>query len=263
MIEYPKILISGDYNAFNEGWNGCGVYMCSGNYKSDTFKFPIYIGSAVSLQKRIEKDHINDLERGVHEHNHILLNSWNKYGKESFIWYLLEMSSIDDRLSIEQKYLDLYRPFVDEFGGFNIAKDARSGSKGRKMSKESREKMSNSHKGKPSARKGMKLSKEHIEQISKRNSGKRASIATEFKNGSIPWNKGIKCSEETRKKLSESNKGRIATNKKKVLCIETGIIYPSLSEAAKENGIKYPCNISFACNGKIKSCGGFHWRYIL
>ena len=35
-----NILISGNYNAFDDGWNGAGVYACSGNYVSKTFKYP-------------------------------------------------------------------------------------------------------------------------------------------------------------------------------------------------------------------------------
>ena len=42
---------------------------------------------------------------------------------------------------------------------------------------------------------------------------------------------------------------------KKVMCIETGIIYPSIEEAVHKTGFK---NISNVCNGKFKTCGGFH-----
>lgn len=46
---------------------------------------------------------------------------------------------------------------------------------------------------------------------------------------------------------------------KKVMCIETGIIYPSIEEAAHKTGFK---NISNVCNGKFKTCGGFNWRFV-
>ena len=38
-------------------------------------------------------------------------------------------------------------------------------------------------------------------------------------------------------------------------------IYDSIKEAALENNIKTPSNISHAISGKQKRCGGFRWRY--
>lgn len=37
--------------------------------------------------------------------------------------------------------------------------------------------------------------------------------------------------------------------------------YDSIKEAAEENGIQTPSNISAAISGKQKRCGGFRWRY--
>lgn len=50
---------------------------------------------------------------------------------------------------------------------------------------------------------------------------------------------------------------------KKVLCVETGIIYPSIIEVERQTRIAYQ-NISACCNGKPKhkTAGGFHWQYI-
>ena len=46
---------------------------------------------------------------------------------------------------------------------------------------------------------------------------------------------------------------------KAVLCIETNIIYPSITTARKLTGI---CKISDVCNGKRKTAGGYHWEFI-
>lgn len=46
-----------------------------------------------------------------------------------------------------------------------------------------------------------------------------------------------------------------------VMCIETGIIYKSLREAERQTKIKHQ-NIGQACNGKYKTTGGYHWKYI-
>ena len=48
---------------------------------------------------------------------------------------------------------------------------------------------------------------------------------------------------------------------KKVICLETGKIYRTVSEAAKWLNISQG-NISNACLGKRKTAGGYHFEYI-
>lgn len=77
--------------------------------------------------------------------------------------------------------------------------------------------------------------------------------------------------EETRKKISEAHKGKqfseehkrkLSDAKKKypVQCIETGEIFPSLSEAARQANINCG-NIRQVCNGKRKTAGGYRWKF--
>lgn len=137
-----RVLISGKYNAFNEGFNNAGVYMASGLYVSETFKLPIYIGSSENLKHRIEKEHIDKLNINKHPHNIPLQYAWNKHGGESgFVWLLLEICPEEQTLIRENYYLQLYKPFASELGGFNVAKDALSPMKGRKHTKEAVEKI--------------------------------------------------------------------------------------------------------------------------
>ena len=49
---------------------------------------------------------------------------------------------------------------------------------------------------------------------------------------------------------------------RKVRCIETGIVYNSLTEAAKALGINYTNSIIKCCKGKCKIAHGFHWEYV-
>lgn len=52
------------------------------------------------------------------------------------------------------------------------------------------------------------------------------------------------------------------TNKiKKVMCIETNIIYNSASEAARSTGC-HVSNILKACKGVLKTTHGLHWKFI-
>lgn len=67
--------------------------------------------------------------------------------------------------------------------------------------------------------------------------------------------------------LSEHNKidsyrKRIGeANSKKVLCQETGEVFESTVEAQRKTGI-FRNNISNVCNGKFKTAGGYHWKFV-
>lgn len=95
-------------------------------------------------------------------------------------------------------------------------------------------------------------------------------------------------SKETKKKISESKKGHIVSEETKnllricmteerkrkmieasinkcskpVICIETGIVYKSASQASRETGIE-GSSISKVCQKKKRyvTAGGFHWEY--
>lgn len=77
--------------------------------------------------------------------------------------------------------------------------------------------------------------------------------------GHIAWNngkegtfKGRRHSEEAKKKISKAKS-------KKVLCVETGYVYNSVTGAIKDTKIT---SISMCCRGKIKTAGGYHWEYV-
>lgn len=68
-------------------------------------------------------------------------------------------------------------------------------------------------------------------------------------------NKGMKCSEETKRKISEARKGKFINRKdlsKKVLCVETGEVFESIRDASRKTGISGG-NISQVCqkNGRL------------
>lgn len=48
---------------------------------------------------------------------------------------------------------------------------------------------------------------------------------------------------------------------KKVFCVELNRIFPSATEVERELSLPQS-NISSCCNGKNKTCGGFHWYFI-
>jgi hypothetical protein len=58
-------------------------------------------------------------------------------------------------------------------------------------------------------------------------------------------------------------RARIENNKRKskpVLCVETGVVYPSTSEACRETGSN-PGGICRSCQKGCRS-GGYHWQFV-
>lgn len=111
--------------------------------------------------------------------------------------------------------------------------------KGKKMSEETRRKLSE-------VRKGIIFSEEHRRKISESKKGKKHP------------NYGKHRSEETRRKISEANSKSVHQIDKK-----TGDIiktWPCVTEVERVLGI-YRSNICKCCKGKKKSAGGYGWRY--
>lgn len=105
-------------------------------------------------------------------------------------------------------------------------------------------------------------------RISEANKGKHNSPKTEFKKGHITIITG-----EIKQKISEKNKGKHASvrtefkkghkplNARKVLCIESDVVYDTIKKASEDTNVM-ACHISQVCNGKRKSAGKLHWKFI-
>lgn len=98
-------------------------------------------------------------------------------------------------------------------------------------------------------------------KISAANKGKK--FSEEHKNKIAEACKGRTLSKETKNKISKTHKEKLINRKdqsKKVLCVETGIVFSSIMEAYRKTRIHYG-NISNVCNGKHKTAGGYHWKF--
>lgn len=74
-------------------------------------------------------------------------------------------------------------------------------------------------------------------------------------------NLGKHLSFKTKEKLSKLRKGKSnLKNMKKVMCIETNIIYNGLIIASQKTNINFK-NIQSVCSGRSKTAGGYHWQY--
>jgi len=127
----------------------------------------VYVGSATQVVKRLNRHH-SDLVRGKHP-NEYLQRACNKYGVEQFSFEVLMLCKPEERLQLEQSYIDSFRSTQEEFGynliptresqlyGEAISKYQRAG--WAKFSKEERQKIA-AHLSMPEARaKGVENSK--------------------------------------------------------------------------------------------------------
>lgn len=122
---------------------------------------------------------------------------------------------------------------------------------GQKDSQETRIKKSNGQKGKCYSKETkLKLSKARKAKVNDKQIERVRELGFS--------NKGRKHSEETKSKMSKSHKGM---NGKKVLCVETGIIYNSISEASQCTNINGG-NIGNVCHERLKTAGGYHWVFV-
>lgn len=83
----------------------------------------LYLGSTKSPRKRFG-EHFNSLKKNKHHSRH-LQNTYNKYGINAFSWAIIENTTPDRLLSLEQEYLDIFKPFDRKYG-FNTCSEAKS-----------------------------------------------------------------------------------------------------------------------------------------
>lgn len=157
--------------------------------------------------------------------------------------------------------------------------------KGKKHPEETKRKISESHKGILVWNKGKKniYSEETLKKMSENRKGKvcgknhpnfgkshslkvKEKISVSQKKrykilGDSPL-KGKQRPENVKQKISIANTGKIhPTLWVKIKCVETGIIYNSITEASKKTDIRRS-NISGVLIGKQNTAGGYHWEYL-
>lgn len=132
-----------------------GIYKIQSAIEPEKF----YIGSSVNIQSR-KRQHFSMLKLNKHNTTY-LQNYYNKYGKESLIFHVIEECSQEQLIIREQYYIDILNPV------FNSRKNAESNF-GHKFSEEVKQNMSNAQK---EWRKGkdfsIKLTKELYNEVLK------------------------------------------------------------------------------------------------
>ena len=123
---------------------------------------------------------------------------------------------------------------------------------GKHHSEESKRKMSEAKRGEKHPMYG-----KHLSEVTKRKlreGHKKENLSEETLKKMSEAHKGTHLSEDTKRKIMESHY-------RKVMCIETGIIYDSVKQAALDTGC-FGTNISAACNGRQPTAAGYHWEHV-
>lgn len=242
-------------------------------YKHTTPSGKVYIG--ITKQKPEQRwDNGNGYKKNEHFYRAILKYGWENIEHEIVENGLTKQQACDLEIELIAKY-----DATDPRNGYNNSTGGECGSLGVHPSAETRLKISESlnraylnpelRQKLSEAKKGKRPSDECIMKSVEAHRGKPLSDETRRK---ISMKlKGKPLSDETRKKMSEARKGKKASEhvilamteatNKKVLCVETGEVYKSISEAGRQLGISFKA-ISNVCRGKSKTSGGYHWEYV-
>ena len=257
----------------------CGIYriLNTKNNKS-------YVGSSFRLHERYIQ-HKNNLDKNKHPNLH-LQQSYNKYGRDFFVFIILEICSIEHFVEKEQFYVDKHKSNNKEFGyNKRVIVESNRGHTF-KMSQSSKEKlrkigiergktvefksfMSSVHKNKivstetrvknSSSQKGKVLSQKTKDKIGLNFKGK--SLSQEHKNKISLSKKGIRTvvidfTEEVRNKISQAKKKKIV---KLSICGEELEVFNSVTTASKSVGLSLS-SISKALKNKDYVAGGYKWK---
>ncbi len=214
-----------------------GIY-CIKNTINDEF----YIGSSYHIYKRRNR-HFSELKNNKHK-NYKLQMLYNLYGKESFIFSIIEVVKVKENLvEREQYYINFLKPEI------NINLIANS-SLGVKRSDETKEKIRQAN-----------LGLKHPEW--------RNRIKSEAQGGDNHWTKKKKFSHESKNKMSESQKklyenGYTSPSCRKIdqFTLDNDFIktWESATEAQRYLNISRFA-IAQCLIGKNKTSGGFIWKY--
>lgn len=224
-----------------------GIY-CIENTKSNKK----YIGQSVNIEDRWRR-HISELNNRTHHNSH-LQNAWDKYGKDCFKFYVLEYCDVSDLDEKERYYIGIYNT-TDRDSGYNLQSGGQSSNS---HSDETKKKISESNK---KAYQNGELRKVRS------NDALKQWANPEIKEKITGQNNGMygkHHSEETRRKMSEKKKGKPSPKRLliPVLCIELNEIFDCAATAAKEFNVQSG-SILGVCRGDRKTCGGYHWKFLL
>lgn len=207
-----------------------------------------------------------------YKHSSHFYNAIQKYGWDNFDHEIIaEGLSEEEAQQMEMDYIKKYNTQDKRFG-YNISR----GGEWREYSEEAKQRLSKLFKGPGNPNYGNYWTEE-----------KRKAFGLKYSGVNAPGY-GKEISDEKRAKISASHTGEVRTTEmrsrisetlkqrykegeplvgfgippKKILCVEIGRVFDSIAEAARTLGIKNKSGISAAASGKMRTCGGYHWKYV-
>ena len=213
-----------------------------------------YIGQSRNIDDRWYK-HKNKLRNKKHE-NDYLQKAWNKYGEDDFKFYIIEECDIEKLDEREIYYIDFYNVLNHDYG-YNM----QSGGQSSCLTEYARAKLSASIK---KAYQNENLRKQRsIDALNQWANPEIKKKITGKNNGMY----GRKHSKETRRKMSENKikKPSPKRNTTPVLCIELNRVFQDAVTACTELGLNKSStgSIFSVCKGERRTCGGYHWKFLL
>lgn len=183
-------------------------------------------------------------------HNRHFSSAIKKYGWENFEHEIYKSGlTAEEASTLEIMLIQQYKT-TDENYGYNLD----FGGSTTRHSEETKKKMSQSALGR-------KVSEETKEKLRKASIGNKNCLGRKQTEESKQKNREAHIGKTH--KLSEQQKINIALgqkNRKEVICVETGEIFPSIGIAAKKSNTSQG-SISSVLTGRNKSAGGYRWKY--
>lgn len=200
-----------------------------------------YIGQSNDIEYRWKR-HKYELNRGTHD-NDYLQKSWDKYGCNQFIFYIVELCDISMLDEREVYYIDLYGT-LNRDKGYNLTS---GGGSNKRYSQEVCDKISQALMGHEVTTETRKKVSEHHADVS----GEKHPMY------------GRKHSEESKEKMRQAAIGRPSARKNlnSVVCIDLNTIFDNASEAGKTLGLDSGAILK-CCRGERKICGGYRWSFV-
>ena len=232
----------------------------------------VYIGITQQIPEKRWKKGL-----GYDSHQKIMKRAIKKYGWENIKHEILFTNLSKQEACDKEIELIAFYDSTNKEKGYNVSEGGegtigvkpteeskqknRIAHLGKKASLETRKKISESNKGKHNIKRTEEQKKKISEATKKamQNPEVRKRLS-ETHSGKNHRNYGKHLSDETKKKISKATIGKHKKGKK-VMCIETNIIYDNISiahEKTKTNAY----GIGQVCLKKRKSAGGMHWKYV-
>jgi group I intron endonuclease len=216
----------------------------------------IYIGQTIGTAANRWYGHVSDSKH--RQHCRVLSRAIKKYGRENFsIEVLGNYLNLEDLNNAEIYFIELFNCLAPN--GYNLDSGGRN--QGHRNSDTCRA-ISEGLKGKMTGKLNPFWGKIHSPETKK--------LISSANKGKLPPNTGRLHSKETRAKIAAANLGRLSKCKGKfkvssrsiaTLCINSGIIYPTMREAARQTGCSHS-GVKAVIAGRQKQTGNLQFKKV-